>query len=88
MRTKMIYAGGRYENETFSACLSLQVVIAAGAAAEAATTRFRALLVVLGVSGVIKHPNVGNALVLDVSDVNKRRSDLMAARTAYRRAYL
>ena len=66
----------------------LPVVIAAGAAAEAAKIRFRALVVVLEVPGATKHPNVGNAMVLDVSDVNKRRSDLTAARTAYRRAYL
>ncbi|MEE2721702.1 MAG: hypothetical protein VYB45_07835 [Pseudomonadota bacterium] len=61
--------------------LFLLVVIAAAAALEAATIRPEA-------PAAIKHPNKRNALVHDVSDVNKSRSDLMAARAPYRRAYL
>ena len=66
----------------------LPVVIAAGAAIEAVTIRFRALVVVLDVPGALRHPKAENALVHDVSDVNKRRCDLTAARAAFRRAYL
>ena len=77
----MIYDGGYYENETFSACAFLPVVIAAAAGIEAATTRPEA-------PAPIKHPNKRNALLHDVTDVNKSRSDLMVARAPYRRAYL
>lgn len=59
----------------------LPVVIAAATAVEAATIRPEA-------PAAIKQPNKRNALVHDVSDVNKSRSDLMAARALYRRAYL
>ena len=61
--------------------LFLPVVIAAAAGIEAATIRPEA-------PAAIKHPNKRNALLHDVSDVNKRRCDLTAARAAYRRAYL
>ena len=53
--------------------------------AEAATTRFRALPLVPEVPAAIGHPNERKALVLDVSALKKRRSDLQAARAAYRR---
>ena len=59
----------------------LPVVIAAAAGIEAATIRPEA-------PAAIKRPTKRNTLVHDVSDVNKSRSDLMAARAPYRRAYL
>jgi len=61
--------------------LVLPVVIATAGALEAATTRPE-------VTAEIKHPNERNALVHGVSNVNKSRSDLMAVRAPYRRAYL